>query len=91
MSGTPAPLKEKSLEQVLKSVTVSDVEEHADCPETIYNVTDLVKLENKKIKILPYLMYKRKYHIRWAILVAPLIFKQIKRVILFGICQIQKV
>ena len=51
MSGTPAPLKEKSLEQVLKSVTVSDVEEHADCPETIYNVPiDLVKLENKKIK-----------------------------------------
>ena len=50
MSGTPVPLKEKSLEQVLKSVTVSDVEEHADCPETIYNVTDLVKLENKKIK-----------------------------------------
>ena len=79
------------LEQVLKSVTVSDVEEHADCPETIYNaLIDLVKLENKKNQILSYLIYKRKHHIRWAILVAALIFKQIKRVILFGICQIQK-
>ena len=51
MSGTPVPLKQKKsakLEQVLKNITVGDVEEHADCPETIYIVLiDLVKFENK--------------------------------------------
>ena len=51
MSETPAPLKQKKsakLEQVLKHMTVSDVQKHEDCPKTIYNVPiDLVKLENK--------------------------------------------
>ena len=51
VSETPAPLKQKKsakLEQVLKHMTVSDVQKHEDCPKTIYNVPiDLVKLENK--------------------------------------------
>ena len=52
MSGTPVPLKQKKsakLEQVLKNITVGDVEEHADCPETIYIVLiDLVKFDVQK-------------------------------------------
>ena len=49
------------LERVLTNITVSNVEEHADCPETIYNdPIDLLKLGNKNSN----LMYKRKYHIR---------------------------
>ena len=67
MSGTPVPLKQKKfakLERVLTNITVSNVEEHADCPETIYNdPIDLLKIGNKNSN-LPYLMYKRKYHIR---------------------------
>ena len=51
MSGTPAPLKQNKsakFEQVLKNITINDVEQHAYCPETIYNAPiDLVKLENK--------------------------------------------
>ena len=38
------------MDQVLKNITVSNVEECADCPETIYNLPiDLVNLEHKNL------------------------------------------
>ena len=51
VSGTPAPSKQNKsakLQQVLKNMTVSDVQEHEYCPKTICNVPiDLIKLDNK--------------------------------------------
>ena len=74
------------MEQALKNITVSDVEECADCPETIYNVSiDLVKLKHKESNFTKFNVQKEvSYQVGN-------FSGTIKSVILFGICQIQEV